>query len=119
MRLTNSIVAFAVAARLPVVALAGARGPGVNHRQASRQARIPQGANSGELTRGEAHRLAAEPRPVWQEDRAYESDGKLTQDERKDLFGALRGSRVAAFTKRSTTRNGAIDARAGALALIA
>ena len=89
MRLTNSIVASAVAASLPVVALAGVRDPGLNHRQASHQARIPQGASAGELTRGEAHRLAAEQRHVWREDRAHESDGKLTQDERKDLHGDL------------------------------
>ena len=90
MRLTNPIVAFAIAASLPVVPLAGARDPGVNHRQASHQARVPQGASAGELTRGEAHRLAAEQRHVWREDRAHESDGKLTQDERKDLHGDLR-----------------------------
>jgi hypothetical protein len=89
MRLTNSIVAFAIAASLPIIALAGTRDPGVDHRQASQQARIHRGVSSGELNRGNAHRLAAEQRHVWREDRAYESDGKLTQDERKDLHGDL------------------------------
>jgi hypothetical protein len=47
MRLTNSIVAFAIAASLPIIALAGTRDPGVDHRQASPQARIHGGVSPG------------------------------------------------------------------------
>jgi hypothetical protein len=89
MRLTNSIVAFAIAASLPIIALAGTRDPGVDHRQASQQARIHRGVSPGELNRGDAHRLAAEQRHVWRQGHAYESDAKLTQDERKNLHGDL------------------------------
>jgi hypothetical protein len=107
MRLTNSIAAFANADSLPVVALAGTRDPGVNRRQASRQARVHQGVSSGELDRGDARRLAAEQRHVWREDRAYESDGKLTQDERKDLHGDLSvASRSGCEEKHDAERRG-------------
>ncbi|CAG0929027.1 MAG: hypothetical protein EFKGCFLK_01532 [Rhodocyclaceae bacterium] len=59
--------------------------PGVNARQHHQQQRIGQGVRSGELTRGEAHRLAREQRHIRQEERLYKSDGVLTRAERADL----------------------------------
>jgi hypothetical protein len=72
-------------AAFPVLAAAGTRDPGVNHRQHHQQERIQQGVKSGELTRGEARRLHAEQRHIRHEERAYKADGKLTGAERADL----------------------------------
>lgn len=85
MKLVNSIAAVALVAALPTFALAGTRDAGVNHRQANQQARIHQGAQSGQLTRGEAHRLEAEQRQIRREEHAFKSDGQLTGWERRDL----------------------------------
>lgn len=59
--------------------------PGVNARQHHQQQRIGQGVRSGELTRGETHRLEREQRHIRQEERRYKSDGVLTRAERADL----------------------------------
>ena len=70
---------------LPLAAAAGTRDPGVNQRQHNQQQRIQQGVKSGELTRGETHRLAAEQRHIRREEARYKSDGQLTRAERADL----------------------------------
>ncbi len=61
------------------------RDPVVNARQQNQQARIAEGAKSGQLTGREAVRLQREERAVRTEERAYKADGKLTPAERKDL----------------------------------
>lgn len=61
------------------------RDPGVNARQHNQRERIQQGVASGELTRRETGRLAAEQRDIRQLERAYKSDGALTGAERRDL----------------------------------
>ena len=75
----------AVLMALPLVAAAGTRDPGLNQRQHNQQQRIQQGVESGELTRGETRRLAAEQRHIRREDARYKSDGQLTRAERADL----------------------------------
>jgi CRISPR/Cas system-associated endoribonuclease Cas2 len=80
----KSALCLALAA-LPFVAVAGTRDPGVNHRQHHQGHRIQQGAKSGELTRGETHRLRTEQRHIRHEERAYKADGHLTRAERADL----------------------------------
>lgn len=79
----STLIAALVA--LPVVAAAGTRDPGVNHRQHNQQHRIQQGVKSGELTRGETRRLQAEQRHIRHEERLYKSDGHLSGAERADL----------------------------------
>jgi len=81
---TKTLVS-AVLCALPFVAAAGTRDPGVNHRQQNQQQRIQQGVKSGELTRGETHRLAAEQSRIRREEARYKSDGSLTRAERADL----------------------------------
>lgn len=76
---------IAVLMALPIIAVAGTRDPGVNQRQHNQQDRIQQGVKSGELTRGEAHRLEGEQRNIRREERAYKADGQLTRAERADL----------------------------------
>lgn len=61
------------------------RDPVVNERQHVQGKRIEQGVASGELTRHEARGLREEQRDVKQLEKAYKSDGKLTNAERKDL----------------------------------
>jgi CRISPR/Cas system-associated endoribonuclease Cas2 len=80
----KSALCLALAA-LPFVAVAGTRDPGVNHRQHHQGQRIQQGVKSGELTRGETHRLRTEQRHIRHEERAYKADGHLTRAERADL----------------------------------
>lgn len=67
----------------------GLRDPGVNARQERQKNRIKQGIRSGELTKREAKRLRDEHSEIKQLEAAYKSDGKLTQDERKDLHHEL------------------------------
>jgi hypothetical protein len=85
--LKGTLIAALVA--VPVVAAAGTRDPGVNHRQHAQGHRIQQGAKSGELTRGETRRLQAEQRHIRHEERSYKSDGQLTRAERADLHRDL------------------------------
>jgi hypothetical protein len=85
--LKSTLIAALVA--VPVVAAAGTRDPGVNHRQHAQGHRIQQGAKSGELTRGETRRLQAEQRHIRHEERSYKSDGHLTRAERADLHRDL------------------------------
>jgi CRISPR/Cas system-associated endoribonuclease Cas2 len=84
MLVKKSALCLALAA-LPFVAVAGTRDPGVYHRQHYQGQRIQQGVSSGELTRGEAHRLRTEQRHIRHEERAYKADGHLTRAERADL----------------------------------
>jgi hypothetical protein len=87
----KTMVSMALIA-LPLAAAAGTRDPGVNQRQHNQQHRIQQGVKSGELTRGEAHRLAAEQRHIRREEARYKSDGTLTPAERADLHRDLNRS---------------------------
>jgi len=84
-RKCTRVLALAAIAALPVIAIAANRDPGVNQRQHHQQHRIQQGAQSGELTRGETRRVQAEQRHIRHEERQYKSDGVLTRDERKAL----------------------------------
>jgi len=71
-----------------LVALAGlahAGTPGVHHRQWKQHARIHQGVQSGELTRGEAMRLRAGQRHIRRAEFRAKSDGVVTARERARL----------------------------------
>jgi hypothetical protein len=89
---TKTLVS-AVLFALPLVAAAGTRDPGVNHRQHNQQHRIQQGVKSGELTRAETRGLAAEQRHIRHEEARYKADGQLTRAERADLHRDLNRSR--------------------------
>jgi len=91
MKLTKSTIAAAIAACLPVVAVAGTRDPGVNQSQHDQQARIAPGVWSGDLTVTEARALRDTERAIRQEARADKSDGKLIKAEGQDLNAASRG----------------------------
>jgi len=60
----------------------GVRSPGINHRQINQKRRIGQGIRSGELTRGEAHRLGHQQLRVQRQKRHLKADGTFTKRER-------------------------------------
>lgn len=60
-------------------------GAGVNAREARIEARIDQGARSGDLTRQEARRLRAELRRINDLERYYRRTDGLSAWERRDL----------------------------------
>ena len=87
---TLSATLLTLAGALAVVSASQAdtrhtRDPGVNARQHNQRERIQQGVRSGELTRRETGKLLEEQRDVRQFERAYKSDGTLTDAERRDL----------------------------------
>lgn len=59
--------------------------PGVNARQHEQQARIREGARSGQLTKDEVKSLEREEKGIRQEERQFKADGKLTPEERAKL----------------------------------
>jgi len=63
--------------------------PDVNARQEHQDKRIKRGVKSGELTKHEAKELRGDQRDVKQLEKAYKSDGTLTNAERKDLHHEL------------------------------
>ena len=80
-----SMMSVAIAAALATPAIAGTRDPRVNARQHNQHQRIAQGVKSGELTHAEAKDLRGDQKDIRQEERAFNSDGKLTKNERQEL----------------------------------
>lgn len=81
----SGLMAIMVAAAFPAVSYAGARDPGVNHRQHNQQQRIQQGSRSGDLTRGETRHLEREQAAIRHEERRFKADGNLAPGERREL----------------------------------
>lgn len=73
------------AALLLMLGAAQAQTPAINHTQRNERARIRQGVRSGELTRPEAARVAAQQANITQEKRAAKADGVVTPAERQDI----------------------------------
>ncbi len=64
---------------------AGTQDPGVNVRQKMQHERIREGAQSGELTAGEAVQLKAQQGRIRRSERRMKADGELTAEERARL----------------------------------
>jgi hypothetical protein len=83
------IAGVMIAGILPMTGLAQGRYgryDNVNRRESSQRARIRQGIRSGELTRGEAHRLINQQRRIESyERRSRLDDGRLDRHERRRL----------------------------------
>jgi len=62
-----------------------AKTPRITHRQIKQQARIKQGAKSGELTKGETIRLEKEQVKIQADKKEAKADGKVTPQERKHI----------------------------------
>lgn len=84
--------AFGLVLAAPIVSLAqdatdtAAHHRGINARQERQAARIRDGRQDGELTRGELNRLRADEAAVRAEERVYRRSGDgLSQGERRDL----------------------------------
>lgn len=80
--LTMTILA---ATTLASAASASTCSPYINGREHRQAWRIHQGVESGELTRGEAHRLWHQEREIRQDVREAKCDGNLTLAERRRL----------------------------------
>lgn len=61
----------------------GRKTPGIDAREKAQKERIKEGIKSGELTRREVRRLAAEQKKIWVDE--AKSDGKVTKRERAKL----------------------------------
>jgi uncharacterized membrane protein YebE (DUF533 family) len=59
--------------------------PGIRKTAKEERTRIKQGVESGELTKREAQKLAAEQAAIHQEVKAAKADGVVTREERKDI----------------------------------
>lgn len=70
---------------LVIAAFAQERTPRINERQAVQHARIAEGRQSGQVTKGEAKLLHAEQRQVRRTERRVKSDGDVTGRERRRL----------------------------------
>jgi hypothetical protein len=79
-RITSVLLAVAILA--VTASFASAATPRIDRREVRQHARIQQGVRSGELTRGEAHRLRAGQAHVRRMERRAKSDGVVTQRER-------------------------------------
>lgn len=61
----------------------------IDARQQQQQARIADGARSGDLTHREVNRLRNEQRTIRHTERSYRSDGVLTRPERRAMHSDL------------------------------
>ncbi len=86
MRNLKSFIFFTVTALVAgAYALNEARASRVNARQGAQKARIREGVKSGELTKGEAHRLRAQQRRINRVERRSAADGNVTDAEKARL----------------------------------
>ncbi|RIX44691.1 MAG: hypothetical protein D3M94_14505 [Rhodocyclales bacterium GT-UBC] len=76
---------IALAAALPVLALAQASTPRIDQRQANQEQRIDQGVASGSLTQREANRLAQGQAHVDNMENRAKADGVVSRRERARL----------------------------------
>ena len=79
-------------AAAPTAEAQGRRTPGINRREANQKHRIQQGVHSGELTRRETARLAAEQARIRALERRARADGEVTARERARLQRGLNRS---------------------------
>lgn len=104
---SRHLVSFLLlAVLLSTPALAQTTTPKIDKREQNQRARIRQGVKSGELTKPEARKLAAQQAKIRTEERRAKADGKVTLKERakinRDLNKANR--RIAKEKHDSQTR---------------
>ena len=79
----------------------------VDRRQDRQRARLIKGRHSGELSRGELHRLKKEQKKIGRMERRFYSDGYLSGKERRRLEHAQdRASRHIAYAKHNDVYKG-------------
>ena len=88
-RIMTWVWTAACVAVIASVASADPATPRVDRRQANQQARIAQGAHSGQLTRGETRRLRRGERHIRRSERRAKADGVVTPRERARLHRKL------------------------------
>ncbi len=72
----------------------------INDRQEQQKSRISQGIRSGELTKGEAHRLAHQQRSIAKQEARFKSDGNFTRKERAVVQHRLNHSSAKIYGKK-------------------
>ena len=82
------LLAAIAAATLAIPAVAQTKTPGVDKRQANQEARIQQGAQTGQLTPKETAKLEKGQAKVATREAKAKADGKVTKKERKKLAKA-------------------------------
>ncbi len=88
------------------VASAAPGGRGVNARQHRQAARIHEGIQDGQITRGEANRLRGDEAAIRAEERVYRrSGGGLSRAERRDLQHDLNQTSREIYRARHNNRN--------------
>lgn len=79
----KGIIALFVFALTASGLMAQAQTPVINKVQKDQHVRIVQGVKSGELTKGEAKKLAAEQKDIRTDKQIAKTDGKVTPAEKK------------------------------------
>ena len=72
----------------------------IDDRQDNQKDRIKQGVASGELTRGETHRLVHQQRKIAAQERRFKSDGNFTVGERARIQHRLDHSSANIYRKK-------------------
>jgi len=85
MKIMKRILLVSCLVSVAWLAQAQTRTPRANARQATQQARIHEGKQSGELTQGETRALRAEQRHIRRSERRAKADGEVTMVERRRL----------------------------------
>lgn len=82
----------------------GVRSPGINKRQVNQKSRIGQGIRSGELTRGEVHRLGHQQARIHRKEAHFKSDGKFTKRERVNVHRSQNRASKNIYRKKHNAR---------------
>jgi tellurite resistance protein len=83
MKRTTMFATAVLALMFSTLSLSQTKTPVIDQREQNQQARINQGVQSGELTRGEARRLEAREGKIKAGEMVAKSDGKITPAERR------------------------------------
>ena len=104
--LKTMLAAAALLSLTASLALAGPATPRLDQREVHQRVRIQQGVRSGQLTRGEAHRLRRGQRHVHRMERRAKADGRVTARERARLGHAqnVQGRRIARLKHNAISR---------------
>lgn len=85
---------------LAFVVVSGSSFAAIDDRQGNQRDRIKQGIASGELSRGEAHRLAHQQSKIAAQERRFKSDGDFTNGERARVQNRLNHSSANIYRKK-------------------
>ena len=88
-----------------ILATSHASAGSINDRQANQKDRIAQGVASGELTKRETAKLAAQQHKLARKEARFRSDGELSARERVNLQRSLNRSSANIYKKKHNDRD--------------